>query len=293
MARNLDLTALRSFVAVAEAGKVTAAAGRLNLTQSAVSMQMKRLEESLGRALFDRAGRGVALTAEGELLLGYARRMVALNDEIRRRLTHEDFEGELILGVPHDIVYPCTPRALRRFNREFPRIRVSVVSSLTRELREQFERGGADLILTTESRLDAGGETLQRTRLVWVGAPGGCVWRERPLRLAYERGCLFRPMVQAALDDAEIPWRMMVDSEQSRAVEAVVSADLAVHAQIAGSVPPHLEVIDHGGALPELSPILINMYLTDGPKRRMVECLAAVVREAYGLPPAVGEIAAE
>ena len=118
MARNLDVTALRSFVAVADEGKVTAAAARLNLTQSAVSMQLKRLEEALDQALFDRSGRGVALTSEGELLLSYARRMIALNDEIWSRMTHEDFEGELIFGVPHDIVYPHVPTVLRRFARK-------------------------------------------------------------------------------------------------------------------------------------------------------------------------------
>ena len=95
MPRNLDITALRSFTAVADEGKVTAAAARLNLTQSAVSMQLKRLEESLNQPLFDRSGRGIALTAEGELLLGYARRMIALNDEIWTRMTDEQFEERL------------------------------------------------------------------------------------------------------------------------------------------------------------------------------------------------------
>ena len=104
MPRNLDLTALRSFVAVADAGGVTRAAGLLNLTQSAVSMQIKRLEEALGLTLLDRSRRGVALTAEGEQLLRYARRMVALNDEAVARMTANEYEGEITLGVPHDVV---------------------------------------------------------------------------------------------------------------------------------------------------------------------------------------------
>ncbi len=115
MSRNLDLTALRSFVAVADAGGVTRAAGFLNLTQSAVSMQIKRLEEALDLALLDRTGRGVALTPSGEQLLSYARRMVALNDEAWTRLTCQSHEGEIVLGVPHDIVYPAIPQVLQRF----------------------------------------------------------------------------------------------------------------------------------------------------------------------------------
>ena len=104
--RNLDVTTLRSFVAVAEAGGVTRAAGFLHLTQSAVSMQLKRLEELLGLELLDRSGRTIALTASGEQLLVYARRMVALNDEVMTRLTDQAYEGQITLGVPHDIVYP-------------------------------------------------------------------------------------------------------------------------------------------------------------------------------------------
>ena len=109
MIRNFDLTALRSFVAISDAGGVTRAAGFLNLTQSAVSMQIKRLEDMLQIEVLDRTGRKVALTAAGEQLLGYARRMLALNDEAFGRLTHNSFEGEIVLGVPHDIVYPNIP----------------------------------------------------------------------------------------------------------------------------------------------------------------------------------------
>ena len=115
--RNLDITTLRSFVAVADAGGVTRAAGFLNLTQSAVLMQLKRLEEMLDLALLDRSGRGVSLTPAGEQLLAYARRMVELNDEIYARLTMQDWEGEIVLGVPHDVVYPVIPRVMKKMQR--------------------------------------------------------------------------------------------------------------------------------------------------------------------------------
>jgi DNA-binding transcriptional LysR family regulator len=104
MPRNLDLAALRSFVTVADVGGVTKAAGYLNLTQSAVSMQLKRLEEGLNLGLFARAARKLTLTPEGEQLLVFARKMLALNDEALARLTSSTYEGEIRLGVPHDIV---------------------------------------------------------------------------------------------------------------------------------------------------------------------------------------------
>jgi len=204
MMRNLDITTLRSFVAVADTGAMTRAAGFLHLTQSAVSMQLKRLEELLGLELLDRSGRGIALTASGEQLLTYARRMVALNDEVMARMTDDAYEGEVRFGVPADIVYPNIPRVLQRFDRTYPRVRVNLYSSYTRKLKAMLEAGELDLILTTEDECGPGGETISTQRLVWVGAPGSNAFRGRPLRLGFERACLFRPWVQRALDDAGI-----------------------------------------------------------------------------------------
>ncbi|MEM9229472.1 MAG: LysR family transcriptional regulator [Pseudomonadota bacterium] len=281
MPRNLDLTAIRAFVTAAEAGGVTRAAKRLNLTQSAVSMQLKRLEVSLGQELLDRSGRAIAVTAHGEKLLSYGRRMLALNDEVWSLMNDAQFEGELRIGVPHDIVYPYIPGVLQRFAADCPRVRVELISSFTRRLKEQFEHGEVDIILTTERQLDEGGETLIARRLTWVGAPGGASWRQRPLRLAFETGCIFRPMVQSALDEAGISWDMVVNSDSTRTVDATVSADLAVHANLYGSVTPYLESIEHGGALPELEQVLINMYCATGSDRPMVDMLASYVRQAY------------
>ncbi|MFQ5566780.1 MAG: LysR family transcriptional regulator [Paracoccaceae bacterium] len=282
MPRHLDLTALRSFVAVAETGGVTKAAHQLHLTQSAVSMQLKRLEESLDQPLLDRSGRGVALTSQGEQLLSYGRRMLALNDEVMGRMTGDAFEGEIRLGVPADIVYPNIPHILQRFDREYPRVRVNLVSSYTRKLKAMIESGDLDLILTTEDECGPQGETISRQRLVWVGAPGGTAFRARPLRLAFERACLFRPWVQRALDEHGIPWEMAVDTGATRTVEASVSADLAVHAMLECAISPHLEPIAHGGALPDLPSTRINMYRAISAKGALVDALEEMVRGAYG-----------
>lgn len=281
MARNLDMTSLRSFVAVADTGGVTRASGLLNLTQSAVSMQLKRLEDSLDAGLLDRSGRTVALTPQGEQLLGYARRILALNDEIHARLTATEFEGELKLGVPHDIVYPVIPTVLRQFAARYPRMRVHLLSSFTRNLMDEFNRGEVDLMLTTEDSVGSGGETLTQIPLVWVGAPGGQAWKQRPLRLAFEQRCFFRQYVQRRLDDAGIAWEMVVQSNSSRTIEATVSADLAVHAMLEGTEPRHFEQIDHGGNLPAFRKMNINMYhadLKDGP---VLADLAKLIRDGF------------
>jgi DNA-binding transcriptional LysR family regulator len=281
MPRNIDMTALRSFVAVAEAGGVTKAAGILNLTQSAVSMQLKRLEASLDMGLFDRTGRGIALSPAGEQLLGYARRILSLNDEVYARLTARQFEGEVVLGVPHDVVYPAIPQVLQQFARDYPRVRVQLLSSFTRRLKDQFARGEADIILTTEDDVGAGGEALVTRPLIWVGAPGGQAWRGRPLRLAYERDCIFRSGVQRRLDDAGIAWEMAVESNSSRTIEATVSADLAVHTMIEGSEPRHFERIAHGGALPDLKMVNVNLYANDLGDGPVIADLVALIRRAY------------
>ncbi|MBI1171807.1 LysR family transcriptional regulator [bacterium] len=282
MPRNLDLTALRSFVAIADAGGVTRAAGYLNLTQSAVSMQIRRLEDGLGVALLDRSARKVVPTAAGEHLLSYARRMLALNDEVYGLLTRARYEGDLTLGVPHDIVYPAIPQVLQRFAAEFPKVKIRLLSSFTRMLKDQFARGECDVIVTTEDSVDPGGETLTELPLVWVGAPGGVAWRQRPLPLAYEQRCIFRQGVQERLDAAGIPWILAVDSDNTRTVEATVSADLAVHTILEGSEPRHVERINHGGALPELARMKVNLYAAPAVRNPAMTAFTQLIRVAYG-----------
>lgn len=280
MARNLDMTALRSFVAVADTGGVTRAAGMLNLTQSAVSMQLKRLEESLNVALLDRTARAIALTPAGEQLLGFARSMLQTNDEILKRLTATEFEGELKLGVPHDIIYPVVPAVLKRFAADFPRMQVRLISAPTRKLLNMFSRGEVDVILTTEETCGPGGQALVELPLLWIGARDGMAWRKQPLPVAFCSNCIFRSGVLQALNEGGIPWHMAVDSELDNAVEAAVSADLAVHVALKGSLPPHTEVIDHGGQLPDLKPQNINLYMLK-PNDHASIAMADIIKRCY------------
>ena len=123
MNKTPDLSALRSFMAVADIDGVTAAAGKLNLTQSAVSMQIKRLEKLLGRQLIARQGRGIELTVHSEQLLDYGRQILNINDEAWNRMTHEAFEGKLVIGVPPDILYPHIPGVLKNLAMLFRALR--------------------------------------------------------------------------------------------------------------------------------------------------------------------------
>lgn len=284
MARNLDIAALRALVTVADCGGVTRAAGQLHLTQSAVSMQIKRLEESLGQPLLDRVGRGVRLTDFGDRLLSYARRIIALNDEALGRLADSEVEGEIVLGVPHDIIYPAIRGVLRAMAAEFPRVRVHLASDHSRILKDKFARGRCDLILTTEVGTDPGGIVLDTRALRWVGAPDGEAWLRRPVPLAFSRSCMFRQAAIATLDQAGIEWTLSVETDSDRTVEAAANADLGILALLEGSLAPHLALIPEDCGLPELPEHRINLYgheIGGGPAR---ERLVELLREAYARP---------
>ncbi len=294
MPRNLDISALRSFIGVADAGGVTKAAKRLHLTQSGVSMQIKRLEENLDVALFSREGRGIALTKTGEELLVEARKIVALNDSIWERLTAEPFQGELTLGMPHDIVFPIAPLVLKKFTADYPNVRVSLISPPTSELLQLFEKGECDVILTTEPHGNGGknSETLSTKPMVWIGAPGGRAWLRTPTPLAYEPHCMFRKVTFDALEKSGRGWDWAISTGSDDAITAAIAADLAISAMMSGSAPAQLETIEHGGELPDLPDFDINLYVSSGPKADLAEMLAGYVREAAAMVDELGSEAA-
>ena len=282
MPRNLDLTALRSFVTVADVGGVTRAAGYLNLTQSAVSMQIKRLEDSLGLTLFLRAARKLALSPEGEQLMSYGRRLLALNDEALSQLSAAACAGEIRLGVPHDVVYPSIPGILRRMAQAYPRVRINLVSSFTLLLKQDFAGGAFDVILTTEEAPDAGAEVLSQRQLVWVGAPEGNAWQRRPLRLGFKDTCIFRNRAQSALDGAGIVWETATGGESEQAVEATVAADLAVSVRMVGSIPEGMVPIGGENQLPSVGEMKLALYRNDRRSDDAVDLLMSELRLAYG-----------
>jgi len=282
MPRNLDLSALRSFVTVADVGGVTRAAGFLNLTQSAVSMQIKRLEDSLGMSLFLRAARKLALSPEGEQLLSYGRRMLALNDEALSMLSSAACEGEIRLGVPHDVVYPAIPGILRRMAQAYPRVRINLVSSFTLLMKQDFAKGGFDVMLTTEEAPDPGAEVLSSRGLVWVGAHEGNAWQRRPLRLGFKDTCIFRGRAQAALEAAGIPWELATGGESEQAVEATVAADLAVSVRMLGSIPEGMAPIAGDNLLPSVGEMKLGLYRATRRSDEAVDHLVGELRCAYG-----------
>jgi DNA-binding transcriptional LysR family regulator len=262
MPHNIDTSLLRAFVAAAETGGMTSAARLVNLTQAAVSQQVKRLEDTLGRRLFERDRRGLRLTPSGERLLVRARRLLALNDEVWALMTAPDFTGEVRLGVPHDVVGPYMPPVLKSFDQAWPGVRVSLDCRNSSHLSRALGRREVDLILTTERGCAPDGETLLPDPLVWVGARDGRAYKRNPLPVSIGgEDCAFRPFAIEALNHAGRDWRPVCEISNMLAECAAVEADLAVVPLLASTVPNTLKILGAHDGLPPLPIFHINLYL--------------------------------
>lgn len=278
--RNIDVALARAFVATAETGGMTAAGRLLNLTQGAVSQQIKRLEDLLQKELFSRDHRQLSLTAEGERLLLHARRLIALNDEIWGLMSAPGFEGTVRLGVPRDIVRPYLPPILRGFNDAWPKVKLELYCKSSPTLKERLASGDIDLALTTETDTPVGAERLLTEDLVWIGCHGGRARSELPVPVAITDGtCTFRAAMLAALEREGRDWRLVGPLGTNDALLATVEADLAVTSLLHSTVPSHLEVLGDDTGLPRLTPFHINLYVRTSQTNEIAQELANHIRE--------------
>jgi DNA-binding transcriptional LysR family regulator len=280
--RDIDISLLRAFAAVAETGGVTSAARSLNLTQAAVSQQIKRLEDFFGFTLFDREQRRLELSPTGERLLAYAQRILALNDEVWGVMTSPDFEGEVRFGVPHDIVQPFMPPILKTFNQCWPKVRVTLICQATIKLRRMLDNREIDLTLTTEKEAGEGGDLLMADQLVWVGARGGEAHKRHPLPVSFgDASCAFRTSTVRALSGAERAWRLTCETSDFAPYCATIEADLAVAPMISSSVPRNLQILGPEYGLPPLPLFYINLRLPVAGTADVAVELARFIRTGF------------
>ena len=288
MPRNLDTVLVRSFVAVAETGGTTRAAAVLHLTQSAVSQQIKRLEDGLGCELFRRDRKRMRLTEAGERLLAGARRMLAVNDEIWTTIAGPGVRREVRLGVPHDMTGPFLPQALRAFARELPGVRIVLQNSTSGLIRQALARDELDLGLVHEPGCDPGGEVLFADSLVWVGAAGGVAWRRDPLPvLLGGPTCAFRAPAVEALAGQGRDWHQPCECSDVLREIATIEADLAVGVFLRSTVPASLVPLPPEAWLPALPMFNVNLYLRRGSVSAAVEQLALHIKRQLLPVPAV------
>jgi len=258
MSRSLDLDLLRTLVAVAETGSFSNAALRVGRSQSAVSMQIQKLESILGKELLVRGGRMVVPNRAGSDLLAYARRLLKLSDEALASLTRPEVTGTVRLGVPEDYAASLLPGSLERFGREFPRVTVELACEPTYELAEAIANNSLDIAVVTRFA-DQPIEVLRKEPMVWVASPIHTVWENKPLPVALFQACAARTNILKALAEAERTYHCTYSSASLTGMVTIVQAGLAVAGLALCSVPPSLTIIGEKEGLPPLHDLEIGI----------------------------------
>ncbi|SEC20363.1 DNA-binding transcriptional regulator, LysR family [Rhizobiales bacterium GAS191] len=278
MSAPLDLDLLRSFVAVVESGSFSNAAPRIGRSQSAVSMQMQRLEQAVGKQLLIRTPRSVTPSQAGEGFLTYARRLLRLSDEAWASVTRPEEAGCVRLGVPDDYAAFLLPPALSRFAAEHPLVTVELICEPSSALVRAIEEGRLDLAIVTRLPTQPL-EVMRRERFVWVASPHHVAWENDPIPIAlFEPGCAARINVLRALGDSDRSYRCTYSSPSLFGLIAVVQAGLAVAGLSECSVPPSLRVIGENEGLPPLDELEIGILRNPASATAAVERLNDCLR---------------
>jgi DNA-binding transcriptional LysR family regulator len=260
MAHLLDIDQLRTLIAIADSGSFTRAADIVHKTQSAVSMQMKRLEERVGRDIFEKDGRASKLTEDGERLLDYARRIVSLNHDCIMSFTDASLSGRIRLGVPDDYADRYLPEILARFTRSNSKVEVTVICEPTPMLIERIEMNELDLAIITHAGNRGPSEVIRHERLLWVTSARSQVHEELPVPLALGRPtCVWRQSATKLLESISHPYRVLYASWNSTAVSATVTSGLAVSVLPESAIRPGMRVLGPSEGFPALPTVKIAL----------------------------------
>ncbi|HFQ3060066.1 transcriptional regulator LrhA [Enterobacter sp. UPMP2061] len=250
---NLDLDLLRTFVAVADLNTFAAAAAAVCRTQSAVSQQMQRLEQLVGKELFARHGRNKLLTEHGIQLLGYARKILRFNDEACISLMFSNLQGVLTLGASDESADTILPFLLNRISSVYPKLALDVSVKRNAFMVEMLKENEVDLVVTTHRPGQFDSLTLRTSPTHWYCAAEYVLQKGEPIPLVLlDDPSPFRDMVLAALNEAGIPWRLAYVASTLPAVRAAVKAGLGVTARPVEMMSPDLRVLGQSEGLPSL-----------------------------------------
>ncbi|MFP2681092.1 transcriptional regulator LrhA [Enterobacter ludwigii] len=250
---NLDLDLLRTFVAVADLNTFAAAAAAVCRTQSAVSQQMQRLEQLVGKELFARHGRNKLLTEHGIQLLGYARKILRFNDEACMSLMYSNLQGVLTLGASDESADTILPFLLNRISSVYPKLALDVSVKRNAFMIEMLNENKVDLVVTTHRPGQFNCLTLRTSPTHWYCAAEYVLQKGEPIPLVLlDDPSPFRDMVLSALNEANIPWRLAYVASTLPAVRAAVKAGLGVTARPVEMMSPVLRVLGKSDGLPAL-----------------------------------------
>ena len=285
MSFNLDTIQLEGFIAISDTGSFSAAAHKIGRTQSALSLQVKKLEETLGCALITRTSRSLRLTDQGEIFLAYARRIVGLQHELFSQLREPDIEGEIRFGTPEDFATHYLPDVLASFRAHHPRVQLNVACDLTLNLLEGFHSGQFEVILVKrDPERVKGGTKVWREPLVWAAADKTAHNQTQgaaPLALVLSpQPCIYRARALAALDRAKKPWRISYTSPSLAGTLAAVKAGMGVTVLPANMLPAGITPLGPEAHLPALHDAELALMKREGLSRagevlaaHIVQCL--------------------
>ncbi|HKU94196.1 MAG TPA: LysR substrate-binding domain-containing protein [Vineibacter sp.] len=283
---NLDVALLRTFVAVVDLGGVARAAQRVGRSQPAVSLQLRRLEDVTGAPLFQKNGRGLALTDGGDVLLSYARRLLELNDETVTAVTTLRLAGSVRLGISQDFADGWLTKILARFGRAHPSIVIEVKADRNAVLLDALARQKLDFALTFGEKNTRGAIDLGRVPMVWIGTNERS-WQsaDRVPLVVFEPPCEFRRVAVQALEAKGVPWRLAFSSPSLSSQWSAVEAGLGVTMRTPIGLRSPLIVLGDQDGLPPLPSGTLRLLLhhAEGKQsaaaRKLQEILITTIRE--------------
>jgi DNA-binding transcriptional LysR family regulator len=278
----LDSDLMRSFLAVADAGSVTAAAGRLFRTQGAVSLQVKRLEDSLGQPLFDRQARGVVLTPRGEQLVPYARRVVALLDEAALALREKPLVGPVRVGIPDEYSATVLPRALAAFDERHEGVEVSVRCDHSAAQMQALEADELDLAVIYDWSYTEGGEVLCIDPTVWVTSIAHAQHLRRPLPVGvYFRSDWCKDFAEASLNRQGLDWRAAWQCDLAAGFRVAVTNGLAIAPLSRSTIPAGCRELTAEDGFPIVDYARVVLRRNPRGTSPAVEGMADILRAAF------------
>jgi DNA-binding transcriptional LysR family regulator len=277
----LDLDQLQTFISIADTGSFTKAADEVHRTQSAVSMQMRRLEERIGKPLFEKDGRTNKLSEDAEKLLSYARRMIRLNRETLAAFDDSSLEGHIRIGTPDDYADRFLPEIMARFSRSNPRVELSVICEPSFNLVDHIRRGNLDLALVTHDGSQGQTEVVRREPLLWVTSANHLTHEQELLPLAFGRPtCQWRRNACDALDAMNREYRILFTSWSATVIIAAVMSGLAVSVLPECALRPGMRVLGEADGFSTFPDIKIGIMRGKSTRPEIVDALARHIAES-------------
>jgi DNA-binding transcriptional LysR family regulator len=280
---NIPTELLRTFVKAVDLGSFTRAGDAVGRTQSAVSLQLRRLEDLLGAELFVRGSHRVKLTDEGSTLIEYARRMLALNDEAVSSLRRPKVAGSVRLGAPHEYTASLLPVILGKFAQSHPGVMLEVTCDLSKNLLARQEKGEFDLVIALHDDPAASGGTKVLTEpLLWITSQDHVRHEQRPLSLVVAPSpCIYRNRVLQTLSRLNLPWRVAYTSSSYSGITAAVRAGLGVTLLAASTVPDGVRVLGERDGFPPMGHLDVRLHTRPESTTEAVRCLADYIASSF------------